>query len=143
MASFKYQPAKRQGDIVHYSWVLDCCSQKKLIPLQPKLVMYLLCCFILTHLLHTYVTLKHEYIYMYWSSFLANKIFWLTHVLYRFWFLHHWFGLKYSFLWWTVGFVIERTENRLVNCSRIIVCKKVLQNELRKWRPTLTRSASN
>ncbi|XP_062077386.1 DNA ligase 4 [Humulus lupulus] len=38
---FKYQAAKHQGDIVHYSWVLDCCSQKKLIPLQPKYYLFL------------------------------------------------------------------------------------------------------
>ncbi|XP_030510278.1 DNA ligase 4 [Cannabis sativa] len=37
----KYQAAKRQGDIVHYSWVLDCCSQRKLIPLQPKYYLFL------------------------------------------------------------------------------------------------------
>ncbi|XP_004297907.1 PREDICTED: DNA ligase 4 [Fragaria vesca subsp. vesca] len=32
----KYQAAKRQGDVIHLSWVLDCCSLKKLLPLQPK-----------------------------------------------------------------------------------------------------------
>ncbi|XP_050372966.1 DNA ligase 4 [Argentina anserina] len=32
----KYQAAKRQGDVIHLSWVLDCCSQKKLLSLQPK-----------------------------------------------------------------------------------------------------------
>ncbi|PON91014.1 DNA ligase, ATP-dependent [Trema orientale] len=37
----KYQAAKLHGDIVHYSWVLDCCSQKKLISLQPKCYLFL------------------------------------------------------------------------------------------------------
>ncbi|KAK8515564.1 hypothetical protein V6N12_075601 [Hibiscus sabdariffa] len=37
----KYQAAKRHGEIIHYSWVLDCCSQKKLIPLQPKYFLFL------------------------------------------------------------------------------------------------------
>nr|XP_043622118.1 DNA ligase 4 isoform X2 [Erigeron canadensis] len=32
----KFQAAKRHGDVIHYSWLLDCCTQKKLIPLQPK-----------------------------------------------------------------------------------------------------------
>ncbi|XP_030952468.1 DNA ligase 4 [Quercus lobata] len=32
----KYQAAKRHGDIINYSWILDCCSQKKLLHLQPK-----------------------------------------------------------------------------------------------------------
>nr|GEV77606.1 DNA ligase 4 [Tanacetum cinerariifolium] len=32
----KFQAAKRHGDVIHYSWLLDCCSQKKLVPLQPK-----------------------------------------------------------------------------------------------------------
>lgn len=51
-AGIKYQAAKLHGDIVHCSWVLDCCSQKKLIPLQPKLVIYLLCCLFLIILKH-------------------------------------------------------------------------------------------
>ncbi|XVF47614.1 hypothetical protein PTKIN_Ptkin03bG0124100 [Pterospermum kingtungense] len=37
----KYQAAKRHGEIIHYSWVLDCCSQKRLIPLQPKYFLFL------------------------------------------------------------------------------------------------------
>ncbi|XP_039030849.1 DNA ligase 4-like isoform X2 [Hibiscus syriacus] len=37
----KYKAAKRHGEIIHYSWVLDCCSQKKLIPLQPKYFLFL------------------------------------------------------------------------------------------------------
>ncbi|KAJ9548505.1 hypothetical protein OSB04_021048 [Centaurea solstitialis] len=32
----KFQGAKRHGDVIHYSWLLDCCSQKKLVPLHPK-----------------------------------------------------------------------------------------------------------
>jgi DNA ligase-4 len=39
LAGIKYRAAKLRGDIIHYSWVLDCCSQKKLLHLQPKLVM--------------------------------------------------------------------------------------------------------
>ncbi|KAL1065015.1 hypothetical protein V6Z11_D13G251300 [Gossypium hirsutum] len=37
----KYQAAKLHGDIIHYSWALGCCSQKKLIPLQPKYFLFL------------------------------------------------------------------------------------------------------
>ncbi|XP_009359940.2 DNA ligase 4 isoform X2 [Pyrus x bretschneideri] len=37
----RYQAAKRHGDIIHISWVLDCCSQKKLLPLQPKYYLFL------------------------------------------------------------------------------------------------------
>ncbi|KAJ4833189.1 hypothetical protein Tsubulata_016060, partial [Turnera subulata] len=37
----KFQAAKLHGDIIHYSWVLDCCSQKKLLPLQPKYFLFL------------------------------------------------------------------------------------------------------
>jgi len=33
---FKFEAAKRHGDIIHYSWVLDCYDQKKLVCLQPK-----------------------------------------------------------------------------------------------------------
>ncbi|CAA0821456.1 DNA ligase 4 [Striga hermonthica] len=36
----KFQAAKRQGDVIHYSWFADCCAQKKLLPLQPR---YFLC----------------------------------------------------------------------------------------------------
>ncbi|KAM7512669.1 hypothetical protein LguiB_011544 [Lonicera macranthoides] len=32
----KFQAAKLHGDVIHYSWLFDCCSQKKLLPLQPK-----------------------------------------------------------------------------------------------------------
>ncbi|XP_065624301.1 DNA ligase 4-like [Quercus suber] len=37
----KYQAAKRHGDIINYSWILDCCSQKKLLHLQPKHFLFL------------------------------------------------------------------------------------------------------
>ncbi|ESR66480.1 DNA ligase 4 [Citrus sinensis] len=37
----KYEAAKRRGDVIHYSWVLDCCSQKKLLQLQPKYYLHL------------------------------------------------------------------------------------------------------
>ncbi|XP_050216618.1 DNA ligase 4 [Mercurialis annua] len=37
----KYQAAKLHGDIIHFSWVLDCCSQRKLLPLQPKYFLFL------------------------------------------------------------------------------------------------------
>ncbi|WCJ42294.1 DNA ligase 4 [Euphorbia peplus] len=37
----KYQAAKLQGDIINCSWVLDCCSQKKLLPLMPKHFLFL------------------------------------------------------------------------------------------------------
>ncbi|KAK6944587.1 BRCT domain [Dillenia turbinata] len=32
----RYQAAKLRGDVINYSWVLNCCSQKKLLNLQPK-----------------------------------------------------------------------------------------------------------
>lgn len=32
----KFIAAKRHGDVIHVSWLLDCCSQKKILPLQPK-----------------------------------------------------------------------------------------------------------
>ncbi|KAD3068139.1 hypothetical protein E3N88_36019 [Mikania micrantha] len=32
----KFQAAKSHGDVIHYSWLIDCCSQKQLLPLQPK-----------------------------------------------------------------------------------------------------------
>ncbi|KAJ7979399.1 DNA ligase [Quillaja saponaria] len=38
---FKFEAAKRHGDIIHYSWILDCCSQKKLVHLQPKYFLFL------------------------------------------------------------------------------------------------------
>lgn len=37
----KFQAAKLHGDVIHYSWLLDCCVQKKLLPLQPKYFLYL------------------------------------------------------------------------------------------------------
>ncbi|KAL2481826.1 DNA ligase 4 [Abeliophyllum distichum] len=37
----KFQAAKRHGDVIHYSWLFDCCSQKKLLPLQPKYFLFL------------------------------------------------------------------------------------------------------
>nr|POF07460.1 dna ligase 4 [Quercus suber] len=37
----KYQAAKRHGDIINYSWILDCCSQKKPLHLQPKHFLFL------------------------------------------------------------------------------------------------------
>ncbi|KAK4414850.1 DNA ligase 4 [Sesamum alatum] len=37
----KFQAAKRQGDVIHSSWIFDCCSQKKLLPLQPKYFLFL------------------------------------------------------------------------------------------------------
>ncbi|XP_020593800.1 DNA ligase 4 [Phalaenopsis equestris] len=36
----KYQAAIRHGDIIHYSWFLDCCNQKKLVHLQPKYFLF-------------------------------------------------------------------------------------------------------
>ncbi|RDX65839.1 DNA ligase 4, partial [Mucuna pruriens] len=38
---FKFQAAKRHGDIIHYSWILDCYAQKKLVCLQPKYFLFL------------------------------------------------------------------------------------------------------
>ncbi|KAK6147415.1 hypothetical protein DH2020_018327 [Rehmannia glutinosa] len=37
----KFQAAKPQGDVIHYSWFADCCAQKKLLPLQPKYFLFL------------------------------------------------------------------------------------------------------
>ncbi|KAL3644155.1 hypothetical protein CASFOL_012087 [Castilleja foliolosa] len=37
----KFQAAKRQGDVIHYSWFADCCAQKKLLPLQPRNFLFL------------------------------------------------------------------------------------------------------
>ncbi|XP_022857520.1 DNA ligase 4 isoform X3 [Olea europaea var. sylvestris] len=37
----KFQAAKHQGDVIHYSWLFDCCSQKKLLPLHPKYFLFL------------------------------------------------------------------------------------------------------
>ncbi|KAA8535821.1 hypothetical protein F0562_030859 [Nyssa sinensis] len=37
----KFRAAKLQGDVIHCSWLFDCCSQKKLLPLQPKYFLFL------------------------------------------------------------------------------------------------------
>ncbi|WJX24110.1 DNA ligase (ATP) [Trifolium repens] len=37
---FKFEAAKRRGDVIHYTWVLECCAQKKLIPLQSKYFLF-------------------------------------------------------------------------------------------------------
>uniref|UniRef100_A0A0D9W947 DNA ligase n=1 Tax=Leersia perrieri TaxID=77586 RepID=A0A0D9W947_9ORYZ len=37
----KYQAATRQGRIIHYSWILDCCKEKQLLHLQPKYILFL------------------------------------------------------------------------------------------------------
>ncbi|XP_062183911.1 putative DNA ligase 4 [Phragmites australis] len=37
----KYQAAIRQGRIIHYSWILDCCKEKCLLHLQPKYILFL------------------------------------------------------------------------------------------------------
>ncbi|XP_077221842.1 DNA ligase IV [Tasmannia lanceolata] len=37
----KYQAAMLRGDVIHYSWILDCCSQKRLLHLQPKYFLFL------------------------------------------------------------------------------------------------------
>ncbi|KAL9673354.1 hypothetical protein QQ045_029610 [Rhodiola kirilowii] len=37
----KFQAAKNRGDIIRYTWVLDCCEQRKLNPLHPKHFMLL------------------------------------------------------------------------------------------------------
>ncbi|GAB2224918.1 hypothetical protein Drorol1_Dr00005698 [Drosera rotundifolia] len=37
----KYEAAKRNRDVIHYSWLLDCCSKKKLLPLQRKYSLFL------------------------------------------------------------------------------------------------------
>ncbi|MCL7033412.1 hypothetical protein MKW94_001154 [Papaver nudicaule] len=37
----KFEAAKRRGDVIHYSWVLDCCLQKRLLHLQPKYFLFL------------------------------------------------------------------------------------------------------
>ncbi|KAK2980820.1 hypothetical protein RJ640_020472 [Escallonia rubra] len=35
----KFQAAKLHGDIIHYSWLFDSCSQNRLLPLHPKLLL--------------------------------------------------------------------------------------------------------
>ncbi|KAK3141578.1 hypothetical protein QOZ80_4BG0335660 [Eleusine coracana subsp. coracana] len=37
----KYQAATRQGRIIHYSWILDCCKEKCLLHLRPKYILFL------------------------------------------------------------------------------------------------------
>ncbi|KNA22605.1 hypothetical protein SOVF_030970 [Spinacia oleracea] len=38
----KYEAVKRRGcDVIHYSWVFDCCSQKQLLTLMPKHYVFL------------------------------------------------------------------------------------------------------
>ncbi|KAG0463169.1 hypothetical protein HPP92_021645 [Vanilla planifolia] len=36
----KYQAATRHGDVIHYSWVLDCCTQQQLVHIQPKYFLF-------------------------------------------------------------------------------------------------------
>nr|GMC94650.1 DNA ligase 4 isoform X1 [Ipomoea batatas] len=36
LAGIKFQAAKLRGDVVNCSWLFDCCSQKRLLPLHPK-----------------------------------------------------------------------------------------------------------
>ncbi|ANM71015.1 DNA ligase IV [Arabidopsis thaliana] len=40
-SGIKYQAAKRQRDVIHFSWVLDCCSRNKMLPLLPKYFLHL------------------------------------------------------------------------------------------------------
>ncbi|XP_059637506.1 DNA ligase 4 [Cornus florida] len=37
----KFKAAKLHGDIIHCLWLFDCCSQRKLLPLQPKYFLFL------------------------------------------------------------------------------------------------------
>ncbi|KAF8670272.1 hypothetical protein HU200_050807 [Digitaria exilis] len=37
----KYQAAIRQGRIIHYDWILDCCKEKCPLHLQPKYILYI------------------------------------------------------------------------------------------------------
>ncbi|KAL6652074.1 hypothetical protein ACP70R_010999 [Stipagrostis hirtigluma subsp. patula] len=37
----KYQAAVRQGRIIHYNWILDCCNNKRLLHLEPKYILFL------------------------------------------------------------------------------------------------------
>lgn len=32
----KYMAAATHGDVIHYSWVMDCCTAKDLLPVRPK-----------------------------------------------------------------------------------------------------------
>ncbi|XP_024012561.1 DNA ligase 4 isoform X2 [Eutrema salsugineum] len=40
-SGIKYQASKRQRDVIHFSWFLDCCSRNNLLPLQPKYFLHL------------------------------------------------------------------------------------------------------
>ncbi|KFK27271.1 hypothetical protein AALP_AA8G360400 [Arabis alpina] len=40
-SGLKYQAAKRQRDVIHFSWILDCCSRNNLLHLQPKYFLHL------------------------------------------------------------------------------------------------------
>ncbi|XP_023637190.1 DNA ligase 4 isoform X2 [Capsella rubella] len=40
-SGIKFQAAKRQRDVIHFSWILDCCSRNKMLPLQPKYFLHL------------------------------------------------------------------------------------------------------
>jgi len=37
----KYQAAARNGDVIHISWLLDCTSQRALLPVGPKYYMHM------------------------------------------------------------------------------------------------------
>ncbi|XP_078439017.1 DNA ligase IV [Wolffia australiana] len=37
----KYQAAMRHGDVIHYSWILDCSAQKRLLHVQPKYLLFI------------------------------------------------------------------------------------------------------
>eukprot|EP01018_Ginkgo_biloba_P026724 Gb_32664 [translate_table: standard] len=37
----KYQAAVKHGDVIHYSWLIDCCKQKSLLPLRSKYFLFL------------------------------------------------------------------------------------------------------
>ncbi|KAJ1272656.1 hypothetical protein BS78_06G220100 [Paspalum vaginatum] len=37
----KYQAALRQGRVIHYDWILDCCKEKRPLHLQPRYILFL------------------------------------------------------------------------------------------------------
>ncbi|OAE29906.1 hypothetical protein AXG93_773s1460 [Marchantia polymorpha subsp. ruderalis] len=37
----KYMAAATHGDVIHYSWVMDCCTAKDLLPVRPKYFLHL------------------------------------------------------------------------------------------------------
>ncbi|ONM14156.1 DNA ligase 4 [Zea mays] len=37
----KYQAALRQGRIIHYEWILDCCKEKHLLHLHPRYILFI------------------------------------------------------------------------------------------------------